>query len=309
MKKKIILIISTLIIVLVIALIIYKTGLLGEKEIKEKEFTYTPLTFEICDDDNCIYLLGSIHLGDDKITNFNKDYMKYYNKSKYLAVELDTKNVNLDVSEFMLSPQESLDDLIKEETKEKLTNFLTEKNSTIPYELLSMFKLGYIYDYLSLMNAMELGLVNSGVDEYFLTLAHEENKEIIELETYEEQLSLLFDYSNEFYEKGINDTIDNYEEGKELLKNMYESYLKGNKEELEKLISEDNLSEEELTEEEKEYQKALITDRNIKMTQNLENFLTENKDVFMIVGEAHVLGEGGIIDLLQGKNYKINIVK
>lgn len=53
----------------------------------------------------------------------------------------------------------------------------------------------------------------------------------------------------------------------------------------------------------------MYSDRNIKMANNIEQFLNENKEVFMIVGAAHVLGEGGIVDLLQNKNYKIELVK
>ena len=153
---------------------------------------------------------------------------------------------------------------------------------------------------------MELNLINSGVDEYFLTLAHNEEKPIIELETYEEQMSLLLDYSNEFFINQINETIDNYEEGKKELKLLYEEYLKANKTKLEELLKEE---ENFNTEEERDYQNKLLYDRNQKMAIKIEEFLEKDEDVFMIVGLAHVIGEKGIIDLLEEKDYKIRIIE
>lgn len=52
----------------------------------------------------------------------------------------------------------------------------------------------------------------------------------------------------------------------------------------------------------------MYDDRNIKMVENVEKFLSEDKEVFMVVGSAHVIGENGILDLLQNKNYKIKTI-
>ena len=63
MKKKIIITISTLLIILIITLgiyIAYDNGYILQKE--ENHKTYIPITYEICDDNSCIYLLGSIHI-------------------------------------------------------------------------------------------------------------------------------------------------------------------------------------------------------------------------------------------------------
>ena len=178
------------------------------------------------------------------------------------------------------------------------------------YTLLSKFKLGFINSYISLLATTELNMTESGVDNYFLTLAHEENKEIISLETYEEQMDLILNYSDEIYINQINESIDNYEEMKKSLKELYQSYINEDIKKLEELINEDSSVEEDnYTLEEKEYIKAMYSDRNIKMANNIEQFLSENKEVFMIVGAAHVLGDDGIVDLLQNKNYKIELVK
>lgn len=305
MKNKIIITLTIIITTLLLGTgvyIAYDQGYIFPKEAKEN--TYMPLTYEICDNDSCIYLLGSIHVGDSRVNKFDKKLINLYDKSKYLAVELDTQKVNMDLDTFIASPNETPSDILNEDIQQKLTDFLSTRG-LLTYEQLKYFKIGYLANYISLLPAMELNLTSSGVDEHFLYLAHNDNKEIIELETYEEQLSLLLDYSNEFYIDQITYTLDNYEEGKMELKNLYEEYLNANKTKLEKLINEE---EEPRTEEEREYQNKMITERNQKMSSKVEEFLNNDKEVFMIVGLAHVIGEDGIIELLQDKNYKIKIV-
>lgn len=306
-KKRILITTSILLIVLTITtlFICYKKDYIFSKEKEKNNFEYMPLTYEICDENSCIYLLGSIHIGDDKVNKFNKNLLDLYKKSDSLAVELDTKNISLDVSKFILTPPTTLDDILSEETKTKINTFIEEQNA-LPYSQLKNFKIGYLYNYFSLLPMLELGLINSGVDDYFLTLAHKDEKEIIEIETYEEQLSLIIGFSNDFYIAQINELIDNYDEGKKSLEILYETYLTADKETLEILINEDN--DREKTEEEKIYEEEMINKRNDKMTNKIEEFLKNDKQTFMIVGLAHVLGENGIINQLQEKNYKIKII-
>ena len=309
MKNKIKKIISILLGILIITLslfILYKKGYILKKETEESKFEYMPLTYEICDENSCVYLLGSIHIGDNRVSNFNQKLLDLYNKSNYLAVELDTKNVSIDVSEYTLTPPETLDSLLSEEEKNKITKFI-EENGALPYEQLKYFKLGYLYNYFSMLPLFEHGLISSGVDEYFLSLAHKENKEIIEIETYEEQMSLLLDYSNDFYIAQINSLIDNYALGSKSLNLLYETYLTANKELLENMLNEDNNAP--ATEEEKKYIDEMLYKRNNKMATKLKELLNNDKETFMIVGLAHVLGKNGIIDLINNDNYKINIIK
>lgn len=303
MKKKII-IISTITGSLLIILGLFLFFNINNKE-ETKDFKYTPITYEVCDNNSCIYLLGSIHVGNSKVTKFNDEIIDLYNKSEYLAVELDINKVNIDYTKFIANPNETLNDLLTEELQKDLKEILNEK-SILSYEQLNFFKIGYVANYLSLLPVMELNLSNSGVDEYFLSKAHKENKKIIELETYEEQLSLLLDFSKEFYINQIKTIVLNYDDTKTSMENLYEAYIKADKTKLEELLNEEETIN---TEEEREYQNRIIYDRNKNMSNKVEEFLNEDKEVLMIVGLAHVIGNDGIIDILEEKNYKIKLIK
>ena len=257
------------------------------------EFSFTPISYKICDDDSCIYLVGSIHMGDERVSKFSKKIIDAYNKSNKLVVELDISNINIDVSQFMLE-NGSIDNYISDELNQKLISFSNE-HLLFPLDTLKYMKLGYIYDYLSLLPYLEEGYINDGVDNYFISKAKEDNKEIVSLETYEDQLNLLLSYTDEFYIENINYVLDNYDEVKKESINLFNAYLSGNIEKLENIIKAEKDNEDQ------EYVKNMYDNRNIKMSKRIEEFLLNDDRVFMVVGCAHVIGDNGIIDLLDGK--------
>lgn len=303
MKKRI-LIIITIIILLCATIIISSKIIKNKKDNNNNEFTYTPLMYQICDSNSCIYLLGSIHLGDNRIDKFSNKIIEAYDKSDALAVELNINDISININEFILESG-TIDEYITSQLSDKLNNFSND-HSLFPYETLKYMKIGYIYDYISLLPYLENGYNNEGVDSYFINLATKDNKKIISLESYEEQLKLLTGYSNEFYAKQIEDTIDNYDEVKDQSIKIYDAYLKGSEEELNKLIENDKSGI--TTEEEKDYIKKIYDERNIKMSEQVEEFLSNNEKVFMTVGCAHIIGNNGIIETLKNK-YKISIIK
>ena len=298
MKKKIIF--STLIIITITLVIL---GILYFNDNKKSDFSYTPITHEICDDDSCIYLLGSMHLGDDRINKIDDKIINLYNKSDILAVEVDADISDIDITSLMLNG--NLDEIISPELNEKLINFSYD-HALFNYDTLKYMKLGYMYDYLSLLPYMEAGYMNEGVDSYLISLAHDNNKKIVSLETIDDQLNLLLGYSDEFYIRQIEAIIDNYEIAKSQSMYLYELYINGNYDALKNMI--DLSSGLGIDEEENQFNKAMYQDRNLLMTNKIVEFLDNNENVFMAVGCAHVIGKDGIIELLNNK-YKITRIE
>ena len=273
------------------------------KKEEPKEFTYMPILHHICDNDSCVYVLGSIHLGDDRITKFNKKVIDAYNSTDSLVVELDTTNETLDLNDYLLKDGKTLDDIIDENLKQKLLNF-SEKHPLFNYDTYKYYNLGFVSTIIVSMSYIEAGYSNAGVDDYFLRLAHEENKEIIELETMEQQMNLLTGYSDEYYIDSINDLLDTYDLTGISIKSLYEAYINANIGLLRTYLA----NEQELSKEEQQFNDALYLDRNISMTDEVKKLLAENKNAFVVVGAAHVIGEDGIIENLMN-DYKIELIK
>lgn len=300
MKK---ILVSILIILLVVVL-----GFFVLKKVDDKgkeEFVYTPLMYKICDDNSCIYLLGSIHIGDARVNKFSNVILDAYHASDELAVELDLNEVTVDLGSLMLDSG-TIEDYISPELNDKLTKF-AEEHPMFTYQQFKSFKIGYIYDYLSMLPYLEEGYTSEGVDSYFMKLARDDNKPIISLEKYEDQLNLLIGYSDQFYIDQINTMIDYYDLTKKTSLDLYDTYLSGDEEKISALIQmeeDDSLQ----TEEGKRFIKDVYDNRNIAMANRVKDFLSNDEKVFMVVGCAHVVGDKGIVTLLKD-NYKISIVK
>ena len=50
------------------------------------------------------------------------------------------------------------------------------------------------------------------------------------------------------------------------------------------------------------FKKAFIYDRNVGMAKKIEQFLKTGKTYFVVVGAAHIIGDKGVLKLLENEN-------
>ena len=141
------------------------------------------------------------------------------------------------------------------------------------------------------------------IDMYFLNIAKEDKKEIIELESANYQYGILSSFDIPMQVYLLEESVNNYDASLNQMKDLYELYKKGNKEDLENLL----FSDEEMNEYDKIYNNALITVRNEKMTKLLEEYFAQDKNIFCTVGLAHIIGDNGIANLLKQDGYKVEV--
>ena len=58
----------------------------------------------------------------------------------------------------------------------------------------------------------------------------------------------------------------------------------------------------------KNFYEAILVNRNHNWVPQIENFLTEDENVLVIVGAAHLAGEDGLLVLLKDKGYELERV-
>lgn len=273
----------------------------------------TPLFYKISTDksDTIIYLLGSIHAADATAYPLPEKITEAFNKSDYLAVEVDIVKLTEDfeaqfslAQKMMYTDGTTIKDHIGEELYNSMVEVLKEKSSysTLydsykPAFFESLFENEIIND--ANMNS------NDGIDMYFLNVAKENNKEILEVESADFQYNLLLSFPDELGKINIQSYVDSYDESVEELISLYEAWKKGDITELEEMLFQEQ--DTEYTEEQikliDDYNNALIIDRNYNMANILEKYFNEEKNVFCVVGLGHVIGKKGIVDLLEKKGY------
>lgn len=295
-----------------------------EKKDKQKE-QITPLMYKVTKEgsDNVMYLFGSMHTVNFDDFDLPKYVMDAYKESDYLAVEVDINKYMEDeekiqqlAMDMMYMDGTTIKDHIDEELYTKIINFLKEKK--LYNQAYESFKLYGIESLITSQVTKDAGLnENDGIDTYLLDLAKKENKEILEVETFDFQMKLLFEAPDKYYEISILSSIDEYEKSVNSLKELYSAWKKGDVEALEKLTKGDEVTEEDiekykLTQEEMKeietFSNAMLKDRNVGMKNKFNEYFNGNKKVFYMVSAAHLIGDDGLASLLEKEGYKVTRV-
>ena len=291
-----------------------------QKQEVEKE-KITPLMYEITKEgsSNKIYLFGSIHFANISKLEFPNYIMDAYKNSNYVACEFNIvkflKEVDTEtlLEDYYYVDGDSLEKHVSsKESYDKIIKFLSDsfKLQEAQAKILTLSTIdSLITEYI--IPKSDIKTAQEGVDTYFLNKATEDNKTILEVESYEFQSNLEKSFPDRVMEIEIIDAIDNMEDGINDLNELYKYWKEGNEEKLIELltkIDEDDYSKEDLVLI-KDYNKKMLDDRNIGMKNKLEEYFNNNYTVFYMVGAAHLLGDNGIAKLLENDGYTVKIVK
>lgn len=298
-------------VIIVAGLFIYK--LLNKEEVVESKIT--PVLYKVTKEGstNEMYLFGSIHVADSNDLVFPKYVTDAYEKSHYLACEIDESEMTLEKSQeqallLMYDDGTTVKEHLSEETYNKVVKFLTERNSYT--ELYDIYKPFLFQSFITNLMANDTGLSGeSAIDTYFINKAKIDGKKILEVESFEYQANLLTSFSDELYDIILSELVDNYDNEVEGLKELYENWKNGDALKMAELnddeIEEDDSYSPELQKEIEEYNKKVIEERNITMTDKAIEYFENNQDVFFMVGTLHIVGEKGMANLLSEKGYTV----
>lgn len=283
-----------------------------EAETEPKQYS-TPLLIEATKEgtDSKLYLFGSIHAADETLYPLPDYVLNAYKESDAIAVEFDliefTKDLSNQIellSKFVYTDEKTIQDDIDEETYEKSVEILKEAGL---YNMMMDNYKPIMWQSMLENAAMASSNLDEqyGVDNHFLKTAKEDDKKIIELESAQAQYDILLGFKDDVQVQLLKSSLNSYEESVNDLKKLYDFYKKGNKEELEGLLFKEDEKEDKYLE---EYNEKLITERNEKMAKILNDIMKKDETVFCTVGLAHIIGDGGIADILESKGYSIKII-
>jgi len=259
-----------------------------------------------------LYLLGSIHAGNNSLYPLDKTIIDAFEASDVLAVECDvtTQLQRPNLAEIMrmvmYTDGTTLKDHISPELYEKTAEIL-QKNG-MPIDLVKIYKPSVVSSMILQFYMEDWGYdPNSGIDIHLIGKAKEKGMPVVEIESLEFQYSLLGGFNDTIQEMQLESCVNGeLDASKEYLDQMFELWLKGDAEGLETLLEqEDDSLTPELMEAYKEYEKAMYDDRNDQMTLKAEEYLQTGDVYFFVVGSAHMVGESGIVEQLRSKGYTV----
>jgi uncharacterized protein YbaP (TraB family) len=283
----------------------------------------TPLFYRVSGQNGeQMWLLGTIHLGDERTANLPNEIQDALSDSDALAVEFDLN----DFSEQLMQDQELAETVLKEylyldgsmiqdhlqleglyeaavqtmKMTGQLQGMILYTKPVIWSQMIEEFYLGQGYKLSS----------DDGVDLQLLNWAEEQGKKILNVESGVDQLKMLSGFSDDVQEAILASTlsIDPASYNADQME-MYDLWCEGNVEKLTAMLETDTsaMSPEELAIYE-EYTKAMETDRNEQMLKVAEGYLESGETVFFAVGLAHLLVEDGLVHTLQNAGYTVELV-
>lgn len=269
-----------------------------------------------------MWLLGTIHVGDDRTGYLPQEIYDAYNAADALAVECNVRafekeskndeDLQEQILEFYYYSGSTTEEHINDEElyKKAVQRMKATGNFfyNAPYLKVSVWS-GILDDYL-LQQCYSLSS-DKGVDNRLLMMAEADGKKILEVETNLSHVELQTSWSDalslDMLQSSLEITLQEYYDG---ITEMYELWCSGDEDALIEYLKEDT---SELTEEElvlyNEYNKAMCWDRNIGMTQVAIDYLESGETVFYAVGLAHVLAEDGLVNTLRDAGYTVELVE
>ncbi|WP_067725272.1 TraB/GumN family protein [Oceanobacillus damuensis] len=256
--------------------------------------------------DTTVYLQGTVHAGTEDFYPLHEKIEQAYNESDVIVPEIDITTINpIEMQNILMEIGVYQDgSTIKNHISDELYSELdrTMEELEVPLQLFETYKPWILSSTVQQLMTEQLGYIY-GVDEYFLVRAAEDGKEIIALETAEDQLNIFADTSEDYQIQMLDESLMDIEEYDKELQELFTLYKEGD---TDNLLNTLKLDGEEATEEDQAFMEALNDKRNEGMAASITEFLKEDngQTYFVIVGSLHLILEPHIISILEEQGYQ-----
>ncbi len=270
-----------------------------------------------------MWLMGTIHVGDDRNCYLPQAIYDAFDASDALAVEC-----NADVFYAQVEEDPSLQQVISKAyyySDGSTSKDHVDDQELYKYALQLMKATGnynYNTDYLKvavwsnsisnyyLQQSYSLQS-DKGVDALLMERAYTSNKPIYEVESTLFQLQMLTGWSQELSILLLEDALaSDALSYRESILHLYDLWCQGDEAALIEYLSDDT---SEMTPEElslyNEYNNAMSIERDKGMVQKAIEYLESGKTVFYAVGLAHLLSQDGLVNALRAAGYTVELVE
>lgn len=247
-----------------------------------------------------VYLLGSIHLAKPDMYPLDARIEEAFRTADNVVVEVNVGGAGtaeqqaLALQMGVYSDGTTVQDHLSPEAFARFQGFLEERG--LPLMVFQGFRPWMSAATLQILEMQRVGFdAEIGIERHFLRLAEQQDKVVHELETAEFQLRMLAEMPDDLQELFLISTIEEYESFAGRIDEMIASWRIGDSTVLANMLLDDYREKPEMR---PLYQRILI-DRNVGMAEKIVDMLEGGGKWFVIVGAAHLVGEQGLVEMLQ----------
>ena len=263
------------------------------------------MAWQVAADSARLTLLGSVHMAFPDVYPLREDLEMAFAQADALVVEVDITGTGaaeiqrLLLDKGMLPAGQTVEHYLSPPVWHSLQAYLDRH--ALSGDSVVRMKPGLLATTLSALRLAEFGMqVEHGIDRHFLNRA-QGAKPVLELESPAEQVALLLDFPDP--DLLMAQTLLQLEDMEAIIAPVYEAWLEGDSTTLYQLL----LAQERASHPEFEaiYQRV-YDDRNQAMADRLTELLAGEGHYFVVVGAGHLVGEEGIIALLQRTGFTVS---
>lgn len=243
------------------------------------------------------YVYGTIHISDKRAFDFKESVMPAFESCPQFAMEvvMDPADM-LGMMSKMMMKDKTLKDIFTAEEYGKLEQYFLDSLDQ-PLALFNNFKPFFVATMMMKPNFnSEMSLP---LDLYFMEKAKDQDKNVVGLETLEEQLSVIDRMDMDAQKKMVLDMMEPEASDPDYMDRMMRFYTGGMLDSLAAFVQEADMGPE--------FEKDFLITRNHNMVDRMIP-LMKKKPVFVAVGAAHLPGEEGILTLLEKEGYIVTPV-
>lgn len=279
-----------------------------------QESSITPLLYQVTDENgHTVWLFGSIHVGREDFYPLPDYVTDAFEQAEALAVEFDIRAYEKDLKAQVQGMQHlvytdgsNIRDHIDPALYDEAAALL--EDAPVPVSLLEQYKPVMWFSLIESL-ALDTDTLDSqlGIDLHMIDAAYDADKPVISIESADAQYAMLGSFSPELQELLLQSTVQSFNSGLLLWQTelLVDLWAEGDEDVLSDFLSNTGEVPGEDALLYAEYEKTLITDRNLSMTDFAENALKEGKALMICVGAAHIVGEGAMAQLLQARGYTV----
>lgn len=262
-----------------------------------------PAAWHVSGEDSELWLLGSIHYLRERDYPLPPRVDELYQLADTLVMELDLDDLDLLAAQasFMeagiLPASGTLRAVLDPEVYD-----LTEARAAdlgLPLMLLERLE-----PWLVALTLMDLGMsrlgyqASQGLEQYLVRRSFTDGKEILGLETLDDQIGIFDSLSWADQEALLLLTLTDLQAAEAEMTTLLNAWRDGN---LDELAAELTADFDELP----ELQTALVSSRNRRWAAKLEELLQGSGRYLVVVGALHLVGEDSVIELLSARGFDV----
>lgn len=266
-----------------------------------------PAIWKACDQDNCIYLLGSFHALQPSDYPLSPVIQNAFDDSELLAFEISPQQMQSpelakQIQQAGLQPtSKTLQAQLPVQTWQILLQWI-KNNPSYSIDTVQRLKPWYMALIITNIQAQSQGFKSEqGIDQHLMQRSKINKKPSIGLEQAQQQISLFDNMSIKTQIELLQESLQPADVQQDELNQLHNLWKVGNVAGMEKIVI------QKMQREYPELYKSINVDRNNAWLPKVQNLLDENSEqnVMVVVGALHLIGPDGLVKKLQSKGYKV----